>query len=64
MISIIHLKSTSIEEDFYDKEKKESESIKDVQEKTKNIYEIEKIVAKRFIKIERARHSKIQYRVK
>jgi hypothetical protein len=38
--------------------------VKNAQEKIKNVYEIERILAKRFIKIERARHSKIQYRVK
>jgi hypothetical protein len=64
VISITHLKSASTREDSYDREKKESESIEDVQGKTKDIYEIEKVVAKRFIKIKRARHSKIQYRVK
>jgi DNA-directed RNA polymerase subunit K/omega len=64
VISITHLKSTSIEKDSYDKEKKESKSIEDVQKNIKDIYEVKRVLAKRFIKIERARHSKIQYRVK
>jgi hypothetical protein len=63
IIFVIHLKSDS-GIDFYDKETKESESVKNAQEKIKNVYEIERILAKRFIKIKRARHSKIQYRVK
>jgi hypothetical protein len=64
IISMTHLESASIEEDSYDRETKESESIEDVQKNIKDIYEVEKIVAKRSIKMRRARHSKTQYRVK
>jgi hypothetical protein len=64
IISAIHLKSASVEEDSYNKEAKESESIKDVQEKIKDIYEIERILVKRLIKVKRSRTSRIQYRVK
>jgi hypothetical protein len=63
IIFVIYLESDS-EIDFYNKKTKESKSMKNAQKKIKNVYEIERILAKRFIKIERARHSKIQYRVK
>lgn len=55
MISIIHLESASTEDDLYERETKESESIEDAQKNIKDIFEIEKILAKRFIKVERAR---------
>jgi hypothetical protein len=64
VISVIHLESASIEDDLYHREIKESESIKDAQRIIKNIYEIERILAKRSIKIERSRILKIQYKVK
>ncbi len=63
VIFVIHLESDS-GTDSYNRETKEPGSLKNAQEKIKDVYEIERILAKRFIKIERARHSKIQYRVK
>ncbi len=64
MISMIHLKSISIENDFYERETYESKSVENAQKNIKNIYEIEKILAKRFIKVRRSRKSKIQYKIK
>jgi hypothetical protein len=64
VISIAHLEFASSENDFYERESRNSNFVENAQENTKNIYEIEKILIKRSIKIERARHLKIQYRVK
>jgi hypothetical protein len=63
IIFVIHLESIS-KNDFYERKTKESESIEDTQRNIKDIYEIENILAKRFIKIERSRKSKIQYKIK
>jgi hypothetical protein len=64
VVFIVHLKSASSEKDSYNKEAIESELVKNVQDDIKDVYELKKILAKRFIKIERSRTLKIQYRVK
>jgi hypothetical protein len=64
MISIANLQSTSQKNDFYHRKIKKSESIENAQNVIKNIYEIERVLAKRFIKIEKSRTLKIQYKVK
>jgi uncharacterized protein YukE len=64
VISMIYLKSASIENDFYEREADESESVKDAQNSIKNIYEMKKILIKRSIKKRWSRKSKIQYKVK
>jgi hypothetical protein len=64
VVSIVHLKLASTENDFYERESIESNFVENAQNNTKDIYEIKKIVIKRSIKVERTRHSKIQYRVK
>jgi hypothetical protein len=64
MIFVVHLKSAFTEQDLYNREAIESELVKDVQDDIKDVYEVKKILAKRFIKVERSRISKIQYRVK
>jgi hypothetical protein len=64
MISIAHLESTSRDLDSYQRERVKSDFVKNAQSEVKDIYEVERILAKRSIKIERLRTSKIQYKIK
>ncbi len=64
MIFIVHLKSTSKNIDSYQRKDVESDLIKNTQKDIKNIFEIERILAKKSIKAKRSRISKIQYKVK
>jgi hypothetical protein len=59
VISVIHLKPAPTENDSYERETNEPEPVKDAQGPTKDIYEVEKILAKRSIKKGRSRKPKI-----
>jgi hypothetical protein len=63
IVFAIHLESASTEKDSYQRKKRESDSIEDATEQN-DIYEIERILTKRSIKLERTRTLKIQYRIK
>lgn len=66
MISVIYLKSASSGEDFYEKKKTEPEPIKIEKNNDFDVFEVEKIVAKRLIYIERGRFRRahFEFRVK
>jgi hypothetical protein len=63
MLFVIHLESTSTKKDSYQRKKRESDSIENAI-KQNDIYEIERILTKRSIKVERTCTFKIQYKIK